>query len=219
MDVSTTQALRHPSSGPQRRQWHPTLVLLPGKSHGQRSLVGCSPWGHEESTRPSDFTFTFHFPALEKEMETHSSVLAWRIPGTVKPGGLPSVGLHRVGHDWRDLAAAVAAEAFKSFIRKTSYSKVCTLTFPPFNTREYSFWNFGSRGEKKETERTSQNREGPQKEWTNWLRKPLKRVFAFLDPLSSHHRPFTASSFVAKLSYFFNESFLSGHFWYFIFIT
>ena len=47
----------------------------------------------------SDFTFTFHFYALEKEMATHSSVLAWRIPGTGEPGGLPSVGSHRVGHD------------------------------------------------------------------------------------------------------------------------
>ena len=46
-----------------------------------------------------DFTFTFHFPALEKEMATHSSVLAWRIPGTGEPGGLPSMGSHRVGHD------------------------------------------------------------------------------------------------------------------------
>ena len=50
-------------------------------------------------TRPSDFTFTFHFHALEKEMVTHSSVLAWRIPGTGEPGGLPSMGSHRVGHD------------------------------------------------------------------------------------------------------------------------
>ena len=50
-------------------------------------------------TRLSDFTFTFHFHALEKEMATHSSVLAWRIPGTGEPGGLPSVGSHRVGHD------------------------------------------------------------------------------------------------------------------------
>ena len=47
----------------------------------------------------SDFTFTFHFHALEEEMAPHSSVLAWRIPGTGKPGGLPSVGLHRVGHE------------------------------------------------------------------------------------------------------------------------
>ena len=50
-------------------------------------------------TRLSDFTFTFHFYALEKEMAVHSSVLAWRIPGTGEPGGLPSVVLHRVGHD------------------------------------------------------------------------------------------------------------------------
>ena len=50
-------------------------------------------------TRLSDFTFTFYFRALEKEMATHSSVIAWRIPGTGKPDGLPSMGLHRVGHD------------------------------------------------------------------------------------------------------------------------
>ena len=56
----------------------------------------------------SDFTFTFHFHALEKEMATHSIVLAWRIPGMVEPGGLPSMGSHRVGHDWSDLAAAAA---------------------------------------------------------------------------------------------------------------
>ena len=49
--------------------------------------------------RLSDFTFTFHFRALEKEMATHSSVLAWRIPGTEELSGLPSMGLHRVGHD------------------------------------------------------------------------------------------------------------------------
>ena len=57
----------------------------------------------------SNFTFTFHFHASEKEMATHSSVLAWRIPGTREPDGLPSMGLHRVGHDWSDLAAAAAA--------------------------------------------------------------------------------------------------------------
>ena len=58
--------------------------------------------------RLSDFTFTFHFHALQKEMATHSSVLAWRIPGTGEPGGLPSMGSHRVGHDWSDLAAAAS---------------------------------------------------------------------------------------------------------------
>ena len=60
-------------------------------------------------TRLSDFTFHFH--ALEKEMATHSSVLAWRIPATGEPGGLPSKESHRVGHDWSDLAAAAAAAA------------------------------------------------------------------------------------------------------------
>ena len=60
--------------------------------------------------RLSDFTFTFHSHALKKEMATHSSVLAWRIPGMAEPGGLPSMGWHRVGHDWSDLAAAAAAK-------------------------------------------------------------------------------------------------------------
>ena len=60
----------------------------------------------EGRTQLSDFTFTFHFPALEKEMATHSSVLAWRIPGMGEPGGLPSMGSHRIGHDRSDLAAA-----------------------------------------------------------------------------------------------------------------
>ena len=78
-----------------RRQWHPTPILLPGKFHGWRSLEGCSRWGH----LGSDTTERLHFHALEKEMATHSSVLAWRTPGTGKPGRLPSLGSHRVGHD------------------------------------------------------------------------------------------------------------------------
>ena len=72
--------------------------------HGWRSLVGCRPWGLQES----DTTEQLHFHALEKEMATHSSVLTWRIPGTGEPGGLPSMGSHRVGHNWSDLAAAAA---------------------------------------------------------------------------------------------------------------
>ena len=60
----------------------------------------------KSQTQLSDFTFTFHCHALEKEMATHSSVLAWRIPGTGEPGGLPSMGSHRVGQDCSDLAAA-----------------------------------------------------------------------------------------------------------------
>ena len=63
----------------------------------------------KSQTRLSDFTFTFHFHALEKEMATHSGVLAWRIPGTAEPGGLLSAGSHRVRHDWSDLAAAAVS--------------------------------------------------------------------------------------------------------------
>ena len=61
----------------------------------------------QSCTGLSDFTFTFHFHALEKDMATHSSVLAWRIPGTGEPGGLLFMGSHRVGHDCSDLAAAL----------------------------------------------------------------------------------------------------------------
>ena len=62
----------------------------------------------------SDFTFTFHFHALEKEMATHSSVLAWRIPGTEEPGRLPSMGSHKVRHNGSNLAAAAAGTYFKT---------------------------------------------------------------------------------------------------------
>ena len=80
------------------------------------TLVWKIPWTEEPAvhgtakswTRLNDFSLTFHFHALEKEMATHSSVLAWRTPGTAEPGGLPSVGSHRVGHDWSNLAAVAA---------------------------------------------------------------------------------------------------------------
>ena len=85
-------------------------------------------------TRLSDFTFTFHFHALEKEMATHSSVLAWRIPGMVEPGGLRSMGSHRVGHDWSDLAAAARVtskdierqrDAYYIINKKKWYGQLC----------------------------------------------------------------------------------------------
>ena len=81
-----------------RKQWHPTPVLLPGKSHGRRSLVGCSPWGHEESDTTERLHFQFLLSCTGEGNGTHSSVPAWRIPGTGEPGGLPSLGSHRVGH-------------------------------------------------------------------------------------------------------------------------
>ena len=94
-------ALKYSSISPWTRQWHPTPILLPGKSHGWRSLEGCSPWGR----RGLDTTerFHFHFHELEKEMATHSSVQRRGSPG------LPPMGLHSVGYDWSDLAAIAAA--------------------------------------------------------------------------------------------------------------
>ena len=74
----------------------------------------------------SDFTFTFHFHAMEKEMATRSSVLAWRIPGTVEPDGLPSMGSHRVVHDWSDLAAAAILHCV--YVPQLSYPFVCQWT-------------------------------------------------------------------------------------------
>ena len=114
----------------------------------------------EGRTQLSDFTFTFPFHALEKEMATHSSVLAWRIPGMGEPGGLSSMGSHRVGHDWSNLAAAAAAAAipnvdedvqkhsfiagghfrrqFGSFLQNQAYSyhviqQLCSLVFTQVN--------------------------------------------------------------------------------------
>ena len=104
--------------------WYMILVYF-GEGNGTPLQYSClenpmdgGPWkaavhGVAKSwTRLSDFTFTFPFHALEKEMATHSSVLAWRVPGTGEPGGLPSLGSHRVGHDWSDLAAAAATSIF-----------------------------------------------------------------------------------------------------------
>ena len=77
-----------------RWKWQPTPVFLPRGSHGQRGLVGCCPQCRTESDTTE---VTQH--ALEKKMATHSSIPAWRIPGTEEPGGLPSTGSHRVRHD------------------------------------------------------------------------------------------------------------------------
>ena len=92
------------------------VMLYVGEGNGNPLQYSCleNPMGTvhgvaKSRTWLSNFTSTFHFHALEEEMATHSSVLAWRIPGTGEPGGLPSMGLHRVRHDWSNLAAAAAA--------------------------------------------------------------------------------------------------------------
>ena len=99
----------------QRRQWHPTPVLLPGKSMDGGAWWAAVHGVSKSQTRLSDLTFTFHFHALEKEMATHSNVLAWRIPGMGEPGGLPSMGSHRVGHNWSNSAAAAAVMIYNTF--------------------------------------------------------------------------------------------------------
>ena len=77
----------------------PTPVFLPAESRDGGAWWAAVSGVAQSRTRLSDFSFTFHFHAWEKEMATHSSVLAWRIPGMREPGGLPSMGSHRVGHD------------------------------------------------------------------------------------------------------------------------
>ena len=120
-----------------RRQWHPTPVLLPGKSHGWRSLVGCSPWGREESDTTERLPFPFSLYALEKEMATHSVFLPGESQGRGEPGGLPSMGSHRVGHDWSDLAAAIPFSKRSSWSRDwTQVSFTAGRFFTVWTTRE-----------------------------------------------------------------------------------
>jgi len=101
----------------------------------------------KSGTQLSDFTFTFHFHALEKEMATHSSVLAWRIPGTAEPGGLPSMGSHRVRYNWSDLAAAGLTGRFSSLVDSVGWStnhdqrNPCIPKNKKLNFFSKYFWN------------------------------------------------------------------------------
>ena len=85
-----------------RRKWPPTPELLPGKSHGRRSLIGYSPWGRKELDTKENFTFTL-IPGVGKSPGgrhgNHSSILAWRIPWSGKPSRLEFIGSHRIGHN------------------------------------------------------------------------------------------------------------------------
>ena len=94
-----------------RRRWHPTPVLLPGKSHGWRSLVGCSPWGHWESDTTERLHFHFSLLRIGEGNGNLLQCSCLENPRDREPGGLPSMGSHRVGHDWSDAAAVAAAAA------------------------------------------------------------------------------------------------------------
>ena len=101
-----------------RRQWQPHSSALAWKIPWMEEPGSLQVHGVAGSrTWLSDFAFTFHFHPLEKEMASQSSILAWRIPKTGEPVGFPSMGSHRVGHDWRDLAAAALL-------------LICKLSFP-----------------------------------------------------------------------------------------
>ena len=123
-------------------------------------------------TQLSDFTFTFHFHALEKEMATHSSVLAWRIPGTGEPDGLPSMGSHRVGHDWSDLAATVAAAGvhWRDWCWGWNYNTLAT------SCEELTHWKrpwclegLGAGGE------------GDERGWDGWMASPTQCTWVWVN--------------------------------------
>ena len=82
-----------------RRQWHPTPVFLPGKSHGWRSLVGCRPWGHKESDTTERLPFHFSLSCIGEGNGNPLQCSCLENPRDGEPGGLPSMGLHRVEHD------------------------------------------------------------------------------------------------------------------------
>ena len=91
-----------------RRQWHTTPVLLPWKSHGWRSLVGCSPWGRWGSDTTERLHFHFSLSCIGEGNGNPLQCSCLENPRDGEPGGLPSMGLHRVGYDWSSLAVAVA---------------------------------------------------------------------------------------------------------------
>ena len=116
-----------------RKQWHPTPYSCLENPMDRGAWWATVHGVARSQTRLSSFTFTFHFHALEKEMATHSSLLAWRIPWTEKPGRLQSMGSHRVRHDWSDLVVVVVVVVvYISFTRKQALW--IQNSFVPYNS-------------------------------------------------------------------------------------
>ena len=120
--------------------YHVSIYIYTGKGNGTPLQFSCleNPmdrgawWAAvhgvaKNRTRLSNFTFTFHFHALQKEMSIHSSVFAWRIPGMVEPGGLPSMGSHRVGHGWSNLVVVVYIYTYHIYINIFLYIRYVYL--------------------------------------------------------------------------------------------
>ena len=113
-----------------RRKWHPTPVLLPGKSHGQRSLESCSPWDRWGSDTTERLHFHFSLSRFGEGNGNPLQCSCRETPGTGEPDGLPSIGSHRVGHDWSDLAAAESRKLCFCFYVFFSSSRMRTLPHP-----------------------------------------------------------------------------------------
>ena len=105
----------------------PLAIYFIQKSHGWRSLEGCSPQGSWGSDTTERLHFHFSLSCIGEGNGNHSSVLAWRIPGTEEPGGLPSMGSHRVRLDWSDLAVAAAVYMFQCYSFHSSHSLLSPL--------------------------------------------------------------------------------------------
>ena len=117
------------------RQWHPTPVLLPGKSHGRRSLVGCSPLGRTESDMTEPLHFHVSLSCIEEGNGNPLQCSCLENPRDGEPGGLPSMGSHRVGHDWSNSAAAAAYIIyFRKQKRKNIYWLVSWGQYNPDTT-------------------------------------------------------------------------------------
>ena len=125
-----------------RRQWHPTPVLLPGKSHGRRSLVGCSPWGGKESDTTEQLHFHFWLSRIGEGNGNPLQCSCLENPGTGEPGGLPSMGSHRVRHDWSDLVAAAAAAAMYKNVFFLSH--ICQYNMLSFYLCQSDRWKIQS---------------------------------------------------------------------------
>ena len=113
-----------------RRQWQSTPVLLPGKSHEWRSLAGYSSWDCYESDTTERLHFHFSLSSIGEGNGNPLQFLAGRIPGTGEPGGLPSMGSHRVGHNWSDLAAAAAATALFNMYSTLKMLMIIVILLP-----------------------------------------------------------------------------------------
>ena len=119
------------------KQWQPTPVPLPGKSHGRRSLVGCSPWGRYESDTTEWLHFHFSLSCIREGNGNPLQCSCLENPRDGEPGRLPSMGSHRIGHDWSDLAAALRMPSLKMLSLTDTWSMRRSLS-----SKEPSRWPF-----------------------------------------------------------------------------